>query len=374
MCIRDRSDTATVSVTVSPANDAPVISQGEAVIVTMSEDGDPIAFNLTLSAEDVDGDILEWQIDQDAGHGTATISHTTGVSAAISYTPDTDYYGPDDFDVRVSDGELSDTVTVSVTIEPVNEAPRAIDDYGVLLWGSGENAFTLDVLSNDVEPDGETPYISDVGTPSNGNVTIANLQSLVYTPSITGTDSFTYTISDGSLEDTATVNVAIADGNESGGSGETLLVPNTGGNNSITVTIEIPPDVGSGHEHFALIYGETTDPHDPPQGYAIAGLAFSLNAYVDSVHTAPFTFSTPITLTILYADTDLADIGQGEQALELRYWDGSEWRSDSQGITVVSRDTEQNLLVITIGHLTEFALIGEAGSEIYLPLVVRGMP
>jgi uncharacterized repeat protein (TIGR01451 family) len=373
--------TATVSVSVAPLNDAPVIAAGETVSVTMSEEGTPLAFDLTLNADDVDGGVLTWDIAQEAAHGTAAISSIWGVTgtlglsitnAAIGYTPEADYYGSDSFVVQVSDGELTDTVAVRVTIEPINEAPRATNDYGVMLWGSGENSFALDVLSNDVEPDGETLYITGVGTPSNGNVAISNLQSLIYTPTVTGTETFTYTISDGSLADTATVNVAVVEGDKIGGRGEILLVSNTGSNNTITVSIEILPDVGSGNEHFALVYGASADPGKPPQGYRLAGLAFSLNAYVDSVHTSPFTFDTPITLTIVYGETDVAGIGQREEGLELRYWDGDEWQSDSGNVVVVSRDTEQNRLVVTIGHLTEFALIGQAGFEIYLPLVIRG--
>jgi uncharacterized repeat protein (TIGR01451 family)/CSLREA domain-containing protein len=376
------TDATTVTVFITSVNDAPVIVQGETVSVTMSEEGAPVAFDLTLNANDVDGGVLGWDVAQEAAHGTAAINDTWGVTgtlglsntnAAIGYTPEADYYGSDSFVVQVSDGELTDTVTVRVTIEPVNEAPRATDDYGVMLWGSGENSLALDVLSNDVEPDGETLYIANVGTPSNGHVAISNLQSLLYTPTLTGTETFTYAVSDGSLADTATVNVTVVEGDKIAGRGETLLLPNTGRNNTITVTIEIPPGVASGNEHFALVYGASADPGEPPQGYRLAGLAFSLDAYVDTVPTSPFVFDTPITLTIVYGDADVAGIGRGEEGLELRYWDGDEWRSDSGNVTIVSRDTEQNRLVITIGHLTEFALIGQAEFEIYLPLVARGM-
>ena len=48
------TDTITVNVTIQAVNDAPVITEGASASVTMSEDGAPTAFSLTLNATDVD--------------------------------------------------------------------------------------------------------------------------------------------------------------------------------------------------------------------------------------------------------------------------------------------------------------------------------
>lgn len=110
---------ASNSVTPSvPPNNAPVIAQGGSVSVTMSEDGSPTPFSLSLSATDGDGDSLSWSVSGAAQHGSAGVS-----GGSVSYTPTANYNGSDSFVVQVSDGEDTDSITVNVTITPVNDAP-----------------------------------------------------------------------------------------------------------------------------------------------------------------------------------------------------------------------------------------------------------
>ena len=61
-----------VTITVTNVNEAPTINEGASTPVTMSEDGSPTPFNLTLHATDVDaGTTLTWSIASPASHGTA---------------------------------------------------------------------------------------------------------------------------------------------------------------------------------------------------------------------------------------------------------------------------------------------------------------
>jgi uncharacterized repeat protein (TIGR02543 family) len=111
-------DTITVNVTIRPVNDAPVITEGTSADVSMSKNGAPVSFNLTLHATDVDTtDILSWSIDTQAKHGTASTTSGSGLSNVINYVPTTGYTGDNDFIVKVNDGNSgSDTITVNVTI------------------------------------------------------------------------------------------------------------------------------------------------------------------------------------------------------------------------------------------------------------------
>ena len=66
---------------------------------------------------------MTWGIETNATHGTATASGT-GSSKVIGYAPDANYNGLDSFVVRVEDGNGGkDTITVNVTIQPVNDDP-----------------------------------------------------------------------------------------------------------------------------------------------------------------------------------------------------------------------------------------------------------
>jgi hypothetical protein len=373
------NDTATVTVTVTPVNDPPVIVAGDAVSVTMSEDNAPVAFGLTLNAHDVDDGVLTWDVAQGAMHGTATVSGSLSVSgtlgfsstiATLAYAPDQDYYGPDSFGVRVSDGELADTLLVNVTVEPVNDAPQAQDDMAVILLGEGDSTVTMDVLSNDADLEGQPLTISAVGSPANGNVMISDDRYLLYTPAITGTESFTYTVTDGGLSDTATVHVTVVEGDSSAGGGETVVLPGVGTNGTMTVTIGIPADVTSGGEHFALIFGETAPPNDAPRDYLFAGLAFTLDVYVNGVRMDTYAFTTPLSLTIEYQESDVAHLMMGDAELALFYRDAGQWRNDD--VTVVARDLLNNRFAVTIDHLSRFALFGWDAFKDYLPLVRRG--
>jgi hypothetical protein len=116
------SDPALVTITVNSVNDLPIIAEGDSTAVTMSEDGDPTFFSLTLHASDGDGDTLTWSIASAAAHGVASASGT-GTSKEISYIPETNFNGTDSFVVRVSDGIATDTITVHVTVNAVNDAP-----------------------------------------------------------------------------------------------------------------------------------------------------------------------------------------------------------------------------------------------------------
>jgi hypothetical protein len=121
-----------LSIMVTDVNDAPVIGQGTGPLtVAMSEDGAPVAWSAPgLTATDVDGDTLTWSVSSPAAHGTAMVSGTGASPALFTYAPEADYSGPDSFEVQVSDGNGgTDTITVDVIINPVNDAP-VLDPIG----------------------------------------------------------------------------------------------------------------------------------------------------------------------------------------------------------------------------------------------------
>ena len=109
----------------SPPPSPPVIAEGAAISVVMSEDGIPIPFILTLHASSPGGGTLNWTIASSPSNGSASVLGLgDGSSATISFLPTPDWHGVDSFEVRVSDGLGGfDQIAVSVVVQPVNDAP-----------------------------------------------------------------------------------------------------------------------------------------------------------------------------------------------------------------------------------------------------------
>jgi hypothetical protein len=89
-----------------------------------------------------------------------------------------------------------------------NLAPEANDDHAAT---TRDTAVVVPVLANDTDPDGDPLTVSGVTQPAHGSAAVNGDGTVTYTPEAgyTGDDSFTYTASDGSLDDTATVTVEV---------------------------------------------------------------------------------------------------------------------------------------------------------------------
>jgi hypothetical protein len=124
-------------------------------------------------------------------HGTLS-----GTAPNLTYTPDSNFNGSDSFTFKANDGHAdSNVATVSITVTPVQDAPVAVEDAAVTRRGT---AALIDVLANDFDVDGDALAIDSWTKPGNGSVRLVDGE-LRYGPreGFRGTDSFTYTISDG---------------------------------------------------------------------------------------------------------------------------------------------------------------------------------
>ena len=186
------SDTADVSITIDPVDDPPVASADAA---TMGEDAGATAIDVLGNDSDVDGDGLTIVAKTDGVSGVVAI---TGGGSGLTYRPNDQFHGTDTFTYTVSDGLLSRTATVTVTVASVNDKPVADDDdFGV---DEDSPATPLAVLAGDTDVDGDTLTITAVTQGSKGAVVITGGGTgLTYRPfsNLSGMDSFTYTISTG---------------------------------------------------------------------------------------------------------------------------------------------------------------------------------
>ena len=226
--VRNRSGEATITLTVTDADGgqstetfvvrvAPVNDAPQANDDSYQTDEDT---TLTVPARGVlenDSDLdnpndsLTAQIVDRPQNGTVTLND----DGSFEYTPDANFNGEDSFTYRASDGRAqSEPATVTITVAPTNDAPVARNDQAET---QEDTPVDIDVLQNDRDPEGDDLSVESFTQPENGTVTRGANGILTYTPNqnFNGTDTFTYTVTDGASNDTATVTVRVNAVNDS---------------------------------------------------------------------------------------------------------------------------------------------------------------
>ncbi len=272
---RGGSDSGTVSITVSPVNDAPVA--GDQTLTT-NED---IALNGTLTASDVDGDSLSYTQLVGPAHGTLNITAATG---AFTYTPAANYNGPDSFTFTVNDGHSgTDTGQINITVTSVNDLPVAGDQS---LTTNEDTPLNGTLTATDV--DGDTLTYTQLAAPSHGTLSItAATGAFTYTPAANyhGPDSFTFTVSDGhSGTDTGQINITVTSVNDLPVAGDQSLTTNedTLLNGTLTAT-----DV----DEDTLTYSQTIAPAHGTLSITAATGAFTYTPTANYHGPDSFTFT-----------------------------------------------------------------------------------
>ncbi|QQM64717.1 tandem-95 repeat protein [Pseudoalteromonas sp. LC2018020214] len=184
--INDR--TASVTITVTPVNDAPTANADSA---TMSEDAPALLVNVLANDSDIDGDTLVITA-ATADRGSASV-----VDNKIQYTPAANTNGTAIINYTISDGNGGTATTnLTITIIPVNDAPIANADSATI----DEDAapILINVLANDSDEEGDSLAISAVSADI-GSVSVVGNQ-IQYTPAANdnGVATVTYTVSDSS--------------------------------------------------------------------------------------------------------------------------------------------------------------------------------
>uniref|UniRef100_UPI0025FFB47B retention module-containing protein n=2 Tax=uncultured Pseudacidovorax sp. TaxID=679313 RepID=UPI0025FFB47B len=209
--------TATVNVTVTPVNDAPVPANPENPPAGQNFDPATGNYRITtpedtpvsgkVAATDVDGDPLTFAKGSDPTHGTVVVN----ADGSYTYTPAKDYNGSDQFTVVVSDGNGGTaTSTVFVGITPVNDPPVVVDppspppgqnfdpatgNYRITT--PEDTPVSGKVAATDV--DGDPLTFTKGSDPTHGTVVVNADGSYTYTPAkdYNGSDQFTVVVSDG---------------------------------------------------------------------------------------------------------------------------------------------------------------------------------
>lgn len=204
-----------VSVDTKVESGAPVFDTGPKVDLGVDEDAGATAIDSLLAATDPNtGETLTWSVQSPPSNGTligfdfsATSNAASVTPSGLSYAPAADYFGLDSFTIRVSDGTNYAEITVDVTVDPVNDSPLV---NAVSETTDEDTSVTLTLRGSDVDGDALTFAIAT--GPADGRLgavtsTGSATAEVTYTPGadFNGSDSFTYTASDGTADSAAAI-------------------------------------------------------------------------------------------------------------------------------------------------------------------------
>ncbi len=224
-------ETTTVDVTVNPVNDLPV---NTLPLAQSTLEDTPLVIT-GLAVADVDNASLSTTLSLPAGSGTLTVTGGSGATvtgdgsgtvtiagttaqinaalASLTYTPTADFNtgaGSLDLTIATTDGVLTDTDTLAIAVTPVADivADTVITDedtpisFNAITGSHGASADNFENAGR---------VVSAVTQGAHGSVAFAADGTLTYTPDADyhGSDSFTYTVTSGGVEETTTVDVTV---------------------------------------------------------------------------------------------------------------------------------------------------------------------
>ena len=204
----------TVTINIEAVNDLPVASDDK---FTVAEGG---TFNSSSLLDSGRAGLFGTDADTDASltysgstlpaHGTVSINP----NGTFTYTHDGSENFSDSFDFTVSDGTSTDTGTITITITAVNDNPPvASDDKFTVAEGGTFNSLTLS--ASDVDLNTTLTFSGPIAT-SHGSLEVYPDGTFTYTHdgSENFSDSFDFTVSDGTLTDTGTITITITPVND----------------------------------------------------------------------------------------------------------------------------------------------------------------
>ena len=373
------SEVAGVLINVGSINTAPLASDDSG-----STDEDTAVVLTVLSNDsDADGvlDISSVSVLNAPAHGSATTDSSNG---EITYTPAADYDGNDSFTYVVRDdaGAVSDPATVTLTINPVNDAPVAVADTATL---PGSTAISINVLGNDSDADGspDPASLDLVDPPADGSASVAD-GMIRYTPggSFSNSDSLTYRVqdNDGAWSDPATVTITsqpVNDqplaNNDSVSTGEdTLLRIDVAANDDdVDGSLNLASiEIGSGPSH-----GSLTDHSDGTLTYTPAANYYGADSFTYRIADNEATPSAWATVSIRISAVNDAPVISGTPA-------ASVLEGQTFSFTPSASDVENSRLTFSLsgqpdwlsidaatGTVTGIPQQGDAGS--YAGILIR---
>jgi CSLREA domain-containing protein len=231
---------ATVSIVITPVNDAPVAVNDSGA----TAEDTSVVLNVRANDTDPDNDTLTVTGVTNGANGIVT---TNG--ATVTYTPAADFFGSDGFSYTISDGQGGTAVAiVAVNVTPVNDPPVAVaDTLSDIAEDSGTRTIGFTTLTaNDskgpANESGQTLRVKSVSAPVGGTVAIDGTNVLFApTANYSGAASFSYTVEDDDAATPLTSNAATVSFNITEVNDPPTLdaIADTGATTGVTKTISL---------------------------------------------------------------------------------------------------------------------------------------
>ncbi len=192
------SNVATVTITVTPVNDAP-FAQNDSYTVAEGGTLNVAAPGVLSNDTDPDSPTLTAVLVSGPAHGSLALN----LNGSFTYIHDGSETTSDSFTYKASDGTaFSNVATVSITVTPVNDPPVAVNDNYSVNEGATLNVAAPGVLGNDTDPDSPSLTAVLVSGPAHGSLTLNANGSFTYIHdgSETTSDSFSYKANDGAAD------------------------------------------------------------------------------------------------------------------------------------------------------------------------------
>ncbi|MDJ0662233.1 MAG: tandem-95 repeat protein, partial [Crocosphaera sp.] len=143
--------------------------------ITINED-QSVIIDVLSNDSDIDGDFIFISNVTQSTHGTITDNG----DGTLTYIPHPNFNGNDSFSYTISDLHGgSDSATVDIQINPINDSPTAINDTATT---SENQSIIINVLNNDSDIDGDSISVQNLTQPSSGLINQNSDGTLTYTP------------------------------------------------------------------------------------------------------------------------------------------------------------------------------------------------
>ncbi|MFC1768989.1 Ig-like domain-containing protein [Nanoarchaeota archaeon] len=196
----ESADSNNVTLTVTPVNDAPVITSTP---ITEAIEDTPYTYD--VEASDLENDTLEYTL----------LTNPTGMAinnetGEITWTPLNEHVGLNDVSVQVSDGSLTDVQNFAIDVNNTNDAPEYNESNPILdkTWAEDTLAY-IDLNGHFTDIDGDTLTYTSLGN-SNIAITFENgIATLTPTQDWNGAEVVIFTATDPSNESIDSNNVTL---------------------------------------------------------------------------------------------------------------------------------------------------------------------